>query len=566
MERVWHRHYEEGVPTTVPESEQTVVDALYRTAERFGDRPALTFKGKTLKYSRLCEMVDRLAAGLAGLGVQKDSRVALWLPNLPQMVISFFATLRLGAQVVSTNPLYVEREIEHQFNDAGVTHVITLDYLWMGKLRPILAKTQVEHVIVTSIPDYLPFPLNLLAPLKLRKTGQIAKVKREKGVHFFKEVLRDTPPRPPEVTVTPDDLALLQYTGGTTGLSKGAMLTHRNIETNARQCAAWFPFVEEGNEVLLGCLPYFHVFGMTVSMTWPIAVGMHIVLAPNPRDIDDLIKSITKHRVTIFPAVPALYVAINEYPGVDKLDLSSIKGCFSGSAPLPVDVLNRFEEMTGGRITEGFGLTETSPVTHANPLNGLRKPGTVGVPISGTDSKIVDVQDGDNEMPTGQAGELIIRGPQVMTGYWNRPQATAQTLRNGWVYTGDLAIADEDGYVQIVGRKKDMIVVSGFNVYPDEVDAVLISHPAILECATIGVPDPKRGETVKAFVVLIEGETLTAEEVREFCKKQLAPYKVPWYVEFLDELPKSSMMKILRKDLRAQEEAKLARGESRNAE
>ncbi len=553
MERVWHRQYEEGVPTSVPASEQTVVDAMYRSAERFADRPALSFKGKTFTYARLREMVDRLATGLADLGVEKNSRVALWLPNLPQMVIGYYATLRLGAQVVNTNPLYVEREIEHQFNDAGVTHVITLDYLWMGKLRGIRDRTRVEHVIVTSIPDYLPFPLNFLAPLKLRKTGQIAKVKREPGVHLFKEVLRDHAPNPPAVEVRPGDLALLQYTGGTTGVSKGAMLTHANVETNARQCAAWFPFVREGEEVLLGCLPYFHVFGMTVSMNWPILVGMHIVLAPNPRDISDLVKSITKQKVTIFPAVPALYVAINEFPGVDQLDLSSIRGCFSGSAPLPVDVLERFERMTGGKITEGFGLTETSPVTHANPLNGLRKPGTVGVPFPGTDSKIVDVQDGDSEMPVGEAGELIIRGPQVMAGYWNRPSATAQTLRDGWVYTGDLAIADEDGYVQIVGRKKDMIVVSGFNVYPDEVDAVLISHPAVLECATIGIPDPKRGETVKSFLVLVEGQSVTTEEIREFCKSQLAPYKVPWYVEFLDELPKSSMMKILRKDLRAQE-------------
>ena len=556
MERVWHRHYEEGVPTSVPASESTVVDSMYRTAERFADRPALSFKGKTFTYGRFREMVDRLATGLAELGVKKDSRVALWLPNLPQMVIGYYAALRLGAQVVNTNPLYVEREIEHQFNDAEVTHVITLDYLWMGKLRGIRERTKVEHVIVTSIPDYLPFPLNFLAPLKLRKTGQIAKVKREPGVHFFKEVLRDNAPNPPEVSIDPGDLALLQYTGGTTGLSKGAMLTHANIETNARQCAAWFPIVREGEEVLLGCLPYFHVFGMTVSMTWPIMVGMHIVLAPNPRDIPDLINSITKQKVTIFPAVPALYVAINEYPGIEKLDLSSIKGCFSGSAPLPVDVMERFEEMTGGKITEGFGLTETSPVTHANPLNGVRKPGTVGVPFPGTDSKIVDVQDGDSEMPVGEAGELIIKGPQVMKGYWNRPSATAQTLRDGWVHTGDLAIADEDGYVKIVGRKKDMIVVSGFNVYPDEVDAVLISHPAVLECATIGVPDPKRGETVKSFLVLIEGQSVTAEEIREFCKKQLAPYKVPWFVEFLDELPKSSMMKILRKDLRAKEVAR----------
>jgi long-chain acyl-CoA synthetase len=289
---------------------------------------------------------------------------------------------------------------------------------------------------------------------------------------------------------------------------------------------------------------------MTVSMTWPISMGMHVVLAPNPRDIPDLIKSITKQKVTIFPAVPALFMAINEYPGIEKLDLSSIKGCFSGSAPLPVEVLRRFEDLTGGKVTEGFGLTETSPVTHGNPLGGVRKPGTVGVPFPGTDSRIVDIRDGDTEMRVNEAGELCIKGPQVMAGYWNRPSATAQTIRDGWVYTGDLAQADEDGYVTIVGRKKDMIVVSGFNVYPDEVDGVLIAHPAVLEAATIGMPDPKRGETVKSFVVLKPGQTATAAEIRAYCKKELAAYKVPWIIEFRDDLPKSSMMKILRKDLR----------------
>lgn len=530
-----------------------MVDALAASAAQWPNNPAVTLKGKTLSYGRLQELVDRFATGLSGMGVTRDSRVALWLPNLPQMIIAYYAVLKLGAHAVNTNPLYVEREVEHQFNDAGVSVVVTLDYLWWYKLRGILNKTQVKDVIVTSIPDFLPFPLNLLAPIKLKKTKQFVKVPREEGVHFFRDILRNNPPKPPAVALDPAELAVLQYTGGTTGVSKGAMLTHANIETNARQCAAWFPFVVPGEEVLLACLPYFHVFGMTVSMTWPLSAGMHIVLAPNPRDIPDLIKSITKRKVTIFPAVPALFVAINEFPGVDKLDLSSIKGCFSGSAPLPVDVLRRFEDLTGGKIIEGFGLTETSPVTHGNPLEGLRKPGAVGVPFPGTDSKIVDIQDGDTQMGVNETGELCIKGPQVMAGYWNRPSATAQTIRDGWVYTGDLAQADEDGYVTIVGRKKDMIVVSGYNVYPDEVDAVLISHPAVLETATIGLPDPKRGETVKSFVVLKPGETATVQELREFCKKELAPYKVPWIIEFLDELPKSSMMKILRKDLRQKE-------------
>ncbi len=511
----------------------------------------MTFKGRTLSYRQLKDQVDRFAAGLSELGVAKDSRVALWMPNLPQMVIGFFATLRLGAQVVNTNPLYVEREIEHQFNDAGVSVVVTLDFLWWYKLRGMLDKTPVEHVVVSSIPDYLPFPLNILAPLKLKKTQQYVRVPREPRVHFFKEIIKRKLPQPPKVNISLDHVAVLQYTGGTTGVSKGAMLTHRNISANTQQATSWFPILKEGPEVLLACLPYFHVFGMTISMLWPILGGMHIILAPNPRDIRDLVRSIVKYRVTVFPAVPAMFVAINNYPRIDQVDLSSIKACFSGSAPLPIEVLERFEELTGGKITEGFGLTETSPVTHVNPLLGLRKPGSVGIPVPGTDVKIVDLETGAKELGINEEGEVCLKGPQVMAGYWNRPAETAQMLRDGWVYTGDLGKMDEDGYLYIVGRKKDMIVASGYNVYPDEIDNVLFMHPAILEAATIGLPDTKRGETVKSFVVLKPGRNATAEELFEHCKKQLAPFKVPKQIEFLPELPKSSMMKILRRDLRA---------------
>ena len=558
MERIWIKHYEAGVPEDLHALDKTVVEFLDASAAQWPDRPAVTFKGKTLTYAQLKDAVDRFATALSRLGVQKDTRVALWLPNLPQMVISFFATLKLGAQVVNTNPLYVEREIEHQFNDANVTVVVTLDYLWWNKLRAIKAKTQVQQVIVTSIPDFLPFPLNLLAPLKLKKTQQWVKVPAEPGVHFFKDLLAQTPPTPPKVELPLDHVAVLQYTGGTTGVSKGAMLTHRNISVNAQQAKAWFPILQEGKETLLACLPYFHVFGMTVSMIWPILTGNHIVLAPNPRDIPDLVKSITKYRVTIFPALPALFVAINNFPGIDKLDVTSIKGCFSGSAPLPIEVLERFEKLTGGRITEGFGLTDTSPVTHVNPLFGLRKPGSVGIPVPGTDMKIVDIDTGLTELAVGEEGELCLKGPQVMAGYWNKPEETAKMLRDGWVYTGDLARVDEDGFTYIVGRKKDMIIAGGYNIYPDEIDGILFMHPAVLEAATIGVPDEKRGETVKSFVVLKPGTQATPEEIIAHCKHELAPYKVPRSIEFLEALPKSAMMKILRKDLREREIAKKA--------
>jgi long-chain acyl-CoA synthetase len=566
MDRIWTKHYDDGVPAELTLEDHTVVDYLDDAVRKWPDRPAVTLKGKTLTYRQLGEEVDRFATGLAKLGVGKDSRVALWMPNVPPMMIAYFATLRLGAQVVNTNPLYVEREIEHQFNDAGVTVVVTLDFLWWNKLRGIMDRTGVEHVVVTSIPDYLPFPLNLLAPLKLKKTGQYVKVPKEDNVHFFKEMVKGNEPAPPKADVSPDDLAVLQYTGGTTGLSKGAMLTHRNLSANLQQGGAVFTGAVPGEEVFLACLPYFHVFGMTACMLIPVMMGAHVVLVPNPRDIDDQVKSIARYRVTMYPSLPALFGAINNHPKADSMDLSSVKYCFSGSAPLPVEVLQRFEELTGSKITEGFGLTESSPITHANPLDGLRKVGSVGVPVPNTDMKVVDVETGEQELGLNQEGELCIKGPQIMAGYWNRPEETAKTLRDGWLYTGDLARIDDDGFTFIVGRKKDMIVASGYNIYPDEVDQVLFSHPAVLEAATIGVPDEKRGETVKSFVVLKPDASATEDEIMEFCRRELAPYKVPRSVEFIDELPKSSALKILRRELRDREMSRSRSDEAQPAQ
>ena len=550
MQRIWTEHYDEGVSFELDFGEKTVVQYFDDAVERWTDRPAVTLKGKTLTYGQLSDEVNRFAAALAGLGVGKDSRVALWMPNVPPMMIAYFATLKLGAQVVNTNPLYVEREIEHQFNDAGVSVVVTLDFLWDGKLRNIMDRVDVEHVVVTSIPDYLPWPLSWLAPLKLKKTGQYVKVPKEEGVHFFKDLIKNSPPEPPAADVGLDDLAVLQYTGGTTGVSKGAMLTHRNLSCNAQQGRALFTQAVPGEEVWLACLPYFHVFGMTASMLIPVMLGAHIVLVPNPRDIDDQVKSIAKYGVTMYPSVPALFSGIINHPKVDDFDLTSVKYCFSGSAPLPVEVLERFETVTGSKITEGFGLTETSPITHANPFDGLRKIGSVGIPVPETEIKVVDVETGQHELGIGEEGELCIKGPQVMKGYWNRPDETDKTLRDGWLHTGDLARVDEDGFTFIVGRKKDMIVASGYNIYPDEVDNVLFAHPEVLEAATIGVPDEKRGETVKSFIVLKPDATATADDIMEYCRKELAPYKVPRQIEFLPELPKSSALKILRRELR----------------
>ena len=558
-ERRWHKAYDEGVPPSLMYEELTLPEMLDSAAARFGHRPAITFQNATLTYSQLKNEVDRLATALAALGVAKGTRVAIQAPNLPQTVIAIFATLRAGGITVLTNPLYTGPEIEHQWNDAGATVAILMDFLYAGRVKQIRDKVGIEHYIVASIPEYLGFPLNILAPWKLKKASppMIAKVPEAPNVHHFRKLIRRTSPNPPKLEMGMDDVAMLQYTGGTTGVSKGAMLTHRNMSFNTQQTARWATGIEDGKDTWLGCLPYFHIYGVTISMLTPVYMGGHIVLIPNPRDVGAMIKNILKHRVTLMPAVPAMYNAINQYPGVDKLDLSSIKVCNSGAAPLPVEVLQRFEDLTGAKISEGFGLTETSPLTHCNPVYGMRKKGSVGVPVPDTDAKIVDIEDGLTEMSIGVEGELLIRGPQVMKGYWNRPEATDEMIKDGWLYTGDLATMDEDGYFRIVGRKKDMILCSGYNVYPDEVDRALMGHPDVLEAATIGVPDERRGETVKSFIVLKPGAKVTAEDLIAYCREHLAAYKIPRLVEFRDSLPKSTVLKILRRELRDEEMAKL---------
>jgi long-chain acyl-CoA synthetase len=555
-DRPWHKWYDEGVPASLDFEEKPVTGYLASSAARHPDRTALVFENCRMSYAQLEENANRLANALADMGVGKDGRVAIHLPNLPQTVISFYAVLKLGAQVVLTNPLYVEREIEHQWNDAGVEAAVVGDWLFASRLETLRPKLPTKNYIVTGIPDYLRFPLRWLAPLKLRKQGLVAKVATGPGVHDFRSLLARSPAAAPARAFGMDDLALLQYTGGTTGVSKGAMLTHRNLSANVQQVKSWFPTLEAATDTWLTCLPLFHVFGMTCSMNWPVAMAGTMVLMPNPRDIPKLVSNIRKHRVSIFPAVPALFNAINNFPGVENLDLTSVKGCFSGSAPLPLEVLEKFEKLTGGKIVEGFGLTETSPVTHVNPMFGQRKPGSIGIPIADTDARIVDPADATKEMPVGEAGELLLAGPQCMKGYWGMPEETADTLRDGWICTGDLATLDEDGYFRIVGRKKEMIVASGCNIYPDEIDRILFEHPKILEAATIGVPDERRGETVKSFVVVQPGESLTQDEVVEFCKGQLAAYKVPRIVEFRSELPKSAVQKILRRKLIDEELAK----------
>lgn len=561
--RPWHKFYDPGVPPDIAFEDVTLSQWLARAAERFPERAALVFQNRALTYRELKDHVDRLATALAALDVKHGDRVAIQFPNLPHFVIAYYAVQTLGAVAVPTNPLYTPREIEYQWNDSGCVVAILADYIYASRVADLRGRLAIRHYVVGTIPEYLAFPLNVLAPLKLKRAKPsplVAAFETGPTVHRFRDLIRRTPPSPPAVRIGMDDLSTLLYTGGTTGVSKGAMLTQRNLSCNLQQMRAWFSRAEEGREVVLGALPFFHSFGLTVSMNLSVGLGATNVLVPNPRDVAAIIKAIVKHRITLMAAVPATFQAINQFPGIAKVDISSVKFCNSGSAPLPVEVLKRFEELTGSKISEGFGLTETSPVTHCNPLFGTRKVGSIGVPLPSTDARIVDPEDGVTVKPPGEVGELLLAGPQIMKAYWNKPDETAKMLRDGWLYTGDLCRVDEDGYHFIVGRKKDMIISSGFNVYPDEIDQVLTAHPAVLEAASIGIPDEKRGESIKSFVVLRPGMRASVEELLVYCREQLAPYKVPREVEFRDSLPRSSVLKILRRELRAEEMKKRAAG------
>jgi long-chain acyl-CoA synthetase len=459
--------------------------------------------------------------------------------------------LKIGAIAVMNNPLYTDRELEHQFNDSGSKALITLDLL-ANRMIDLRSKTKIKQIVYTSIGDYLPFPKSLLFPLIAKKKKLAADVKEAPDVFKWKDCIAKYPQRPPAVQLGFEDVAMYQYTGGTTGVSKGVMLTHANLSKQVQQLEAWFPQFEKGMQTVLGALPYFHVFGLSTAMNFAVHTGASQVLVPRPQP-EPLLEAIGKFKPTFSALVPTMYIGMLNHPDLKKTDMSCIRGAFSGSAPLPVEVIHEFERITGAVIVEGFGLTETTPVTHINPFGGVRKVGSIGVPISDTECRIVSLDDGVTDMPIGEPGELIIKGPQVMKGYKDMPDETANTLRNGWCYTGDIAKIDEDGYFYIVDRKKDMIISGGFNIYPRDIDEVFYEHPKVQEACAIGIPDPRRGENVKVFVVLREGQTATQEELIEYCKTKLAAYKLPTEIEFRKELPKTNVGKILRKQLRAEE-------------
>jgi len=552
--RPWLRHYDAGVPAHIEYERLTVTEALQRSAAGHGRETALSFMGARTSYASLLEQVERLACTLAELGVGPGSRVALHLPNLPQSAVAYYAALALGAQVVMTNPLYTDEELLHLWNDAGCSVAVVADWVWAGRIPRLRERLPVRHWIVASIPEALPAWKRWAArrALARRTPPRMADLSDVPGTIGFAAAVARGRPRPLPPPPAWDSIAVLQYTGGTTGLARGAMLLHSNLACQVQQIDAWLGGLPRGRETFLAVLPLFHVFGMMVCLNLPVWTAARIVLQADPRDTRAMLDHIGRERVTILALVPAMFHAINHFQGVERYDLTSVKACLSGSAPLSQPTLERFERLTGGRIFEGYGLTETTAATHVNPLRGLRKVGSVGVPLPDTDSRVVDADTGA-ELPAGQAGELLIQGPQVMAGYWNAPEQTAAALRDGWFATGDLATRDEDGFFRIVGRKKDMIITGGYKVFPDEVDQALASHPAVLESATIGVPEPRLGETVKSFVVLRPGAHATGAELIEHSRRHLAAFKAPREIELRASLPRSSLLKVLRRELLAEE-------------
>ncbi len=535
MERIWLKSYEPGVPHSIEYPEISLYEMFQETVKQYSDLPALSFMGHEITYAGLQSQVEELAAALEGLGVKKGDRVAIHLPNCPQFPIAFYAALSLGAIAVPCNPMYVARELTHQLNDSETETIITLTsfYKMIKELQP---KTTLKNIIAVNLEE--------------------DSVKIETDDYSFASLMKEYGGKQAQpVEVLPEDRAAFMYTGGATGVSKGAILQHRHLLANALQLKAWAPDLKNGEEIFLSVLPLYHSYGLTLALNLPVLTGNKMVLLPR-FELRSVLQTIDREKPTRFPGVPTMYVAINNAPDLHEYDLSSIKGCDSGASSLPVKVKEEFEKITGGRLTEGYGLSEASPVTHSNPVYGKQKPGSIGLPIPDTEMKIVDIETGDTELPIGESGELCVRGPQVMEGYLNMPEETAQSLRDGWLYTGDIAKVDEEGYTYIVDRKKDMVIAGGYNIFPRDIEEVLYTHPKIKEAAVAGISDPYRGETLKAYVVLKEGETLTEEEVIEFCKENLAAYKVPKLVEFRTELPKTMVGKILRRALREEEEKK----------
>jgi long-chain acyl-CoA synthetase len=553
-ERLWHKSYAPDVKKTLDYERLTLSEALTRSAGNFPNHTALNYMGKKITFKELDGLVNAFARALQDIGIQPGDKVALCLPNIPQVVIANYAVFRLGAVAVQNNPLYTERELQYQLNDSDSKIIITLTLL-IPRIQKIKDDTQIKKIIGCHINSYLPFPKKQLFPFV--KKDMYRKVTPTEDVFVFNELITRYSKEPIEDKSKWDELATLIYTGGTTGVSKGVMLSNSIISSNVQQFAAWFPELKSGEERLIGNYPMFHSAGFATTnlMIWK---AFEHLMVPRP-DSKINIELIKKYKPTFVPGVPTIFVGLLADPEFRKLDLSSVKGFFSGAAPLAEDTIRDLKELSGSTMCEVYGSTETAPFATVTPWGGKIKPGTVGIPIPDTDVKIVDVENPEKELEIGQEGEIAIKGPQIMTGYYKKPEETANVLKNEWYLSGDIGKFDEDGYLCIVDRKKDMIIAGGYNIYPVELDDVLMGHPKILEACAIGIPHEYRGETVKAFIVVKEGENLTEEDVSNYCKDNLAAYKVPKIIEFIDELPKSAVGKILRRKLKDMEIAKIAK-------
>lgn len=551
MEKPWLKFYEPGTPEAIDIPEIPLCQLLEDSAKDFPDTTACVFLGQEKSYKIINEEADRLANALNKLGIKQGDVVAIMLGNMPQFLTAFFGALKAGAILTLVNPLYQAPEIQFQLNDSGAKAIIIIDIMH-DNYNKIRDKTKVEHTIVTTMADAFP-------GMQVSFTPPDAK-----GYHLWGELLEKAGTKSPKISIKPKDTpAVLLYTGGTTGVPKGAILTHYNLVSNAHQCRNWIAFAQRGSgEATLAVLPFFHSFGLTVVLLNTVLLAAKLVLHPRP-DLDQILRDIPRHKIAYFPGVPTLYASLLQRDDLDQYDLSSVTACLSGAAPLPMAVAKAFEEMAGANLVEGYGLTEASPVTHCNPIQekppfDKKREGSVGIPMSNTLAKIIDLDTGE-DLPPGQVGELVIKGPQIMKGYWNKPEETAAQLTDGWLHTGDIAKMDEDGYFYIVDRAKQMIDRAGFKVWPRDVEEVLFEHPKIADAAVFGVPDEQRGETVMAVVVLKEGEEATAKEIIEYTKDKLAYYKRPQFVEFRDELPKSMVGKTLRRVLQEEHLAKIGK-------
>ncbi len=547
--KIWLKHYDQGVPATVKYPKVPLFTFLEESAAKYSQNRALSYLGNDISYRKLDSLVNKAANALTGLGVQKGDRVALYLANTPQFIIMLYGILKIGAIAVPINPLFKSAEVAYELNDSGAKTVIVMSRFY-PIIQQIKEKTGVTNIIVTNVKEYFPFFTKFLFTLVKEKEDRVS---IDATDHWLEKLMQQSNDKRPDIEVDPEDIALLQYTSGTTGTPKGVMLSHYNLVVNALQCRAWVTDTVEGQERVLGWLPFFHSFGMTACLGYTMSCAGTLVLTPNPRDLAYILKTMEKEKITIMPGVPTMYAALGNYKSVSKYDLRSVRACICGGAPLIERVKNRFMEVTGSKLVEGYGLSEASPVTHANPMNAPNKPNSIGVPMPDTECRIVDLENGKEEMEIGKEGELIVKGPQVMKGYWKQPEMTDEAIREGWLYTGDIVKMDEEGYFYVVDRKKDIIIVKGLNVSPTEVEKVCCTHPKVEDTAVVGIPHEYKGEEIKAFIVLKEGQKADAYEIIEYLRKHMARFKIPSSVEFVDALPKNVMGKVMRRLLRERE-------------